>query len=135
MPCRPTPRRRSGDEAEEAVARHLTGLGWTVVARNVRVGRSELDILAVEPLPGPTLVIVEVRSASVTRFGAPVESVHQRKVARLYRAAWQLVRDGHLPDGRTLPAIGWRIDLVTVIRDGGLEPWRLTEHLRGLVPP
>jgi putative endonuclease len=134
MRGQPTPRRRAGDAAEEAVARHLAAAGWMIVARNVRVGRSELDIVALEPDPSPTLVFVEVRSASGTRFGAPVESVDSRKVERLYRAAWTLVRDGRLPDGHVLPGIAWRIDLVTVVRAEGTA-WRLAGHLRGLVPP
>ena len=133
MPGTPTPRRRAGDVAEEAVARHLSGNGWTIVARNVRVGRSELDIVAIEPTPVPALVFVEVRSATVTRFGAPVESVDARKVSRLYRAAWALVRAGRLPDGKSLPDIEWRVDLVTVIRQDG-RAWQLAGHLRGLDP-
>src|SRR5687767_354308 len=73
MAGQPTSRRRAGDDAEEAVARHLLASGWTIVARNVRVGRGELDIVAVEPDPAPPLVFVEVRSASGTAFGDPIE--------------------------------------------------------------
>ena len=130
----PTPRRQAGDQAEEAVARHLAASGWTILARNVRVGRGELDIVAADPAPSPMLVFVEVRSASGPRFGAPVESVGARKVERLYRASWELVRAGRLPDGAELPAIAWRIDLVTVVREVGTV-WRLAGHLRGLLPP
>ena len=42
----PTPRRAAGDQAEEAAARHLVGLGWSILGRNVRIGRTELDIVA-----------------------------------------------------------------------------------------
>ena len=103
------------------------------MARNIRVGRGELDIIAIDPGPAPTLVFVEVRSASGTGFGAPVESVDARKVARLYRAASALVRAGRLPDGRALPANSWRVDLVTLVRTDG-RTWRLAGHLRGLDP-
>jgi Holliday junction resolvase-like predicted endonuclease len=105
-----------------------------IVARNVRVGRLELDIVAVELRPEPTLVFIEVRSATVTRFGAPIESVDAAKVARLYRAAWELIRTGRLPDGDALPALDWRVDLITVVREDG-SAWRLAAHLRGLAPP
>jgi Holliday junction resolvase-like predicted endonuclease len=131
----PTARRRTGDEAEEAVARHLAAQGWAILARNVRVGRIELDIVAIEAGAVPTLVIVEVRSASVTRFGSPVESVDAAKVERLYRAASALARAACLPDGQPLPPIGWRVDLVAVVRDGDGASWRTTHHLRGLAPP
>jgi putative endonuclease len=131
----PTARRRTGDEAEEAVARHLTALGWTILARNVRIARVELDIVAIEPDRQPALVIVEVRSATVTRFGSPVESVDAAKVGRLYRAASALARAACLPDGQALPPIGWRVDLIAVVRDGDGASWRTTHHLRGLTPP
>jgi putative endonuclease len=135
MSAGPTARRRAGDLAEEAVARHLVRIGWSIVARNVRVGRSELDIVAIDPGPPPTLVLVEVRSATVARFGAPIESVDAAKVGRLYRAAMELARIGHLPDGVALPSIDWRVDLVTVVRDGHAASWRTTHHVKGLRPP
>ena len=84
------------------------------------------------------LVFVEVRSHTVDRFGAPEESVGRDKVARLYRAAAGLLRDGWLPDGTQLPRLAWRVDLVSVqVRhDAGGGPVRWTfRHLRGLAPP
>jgi Holliday junction resolvase-like predicted endonuclease len=48
----------TGDEAESAVVADLASKGWTIVARNVRVGRGELDIVAVDPGRPPALVIV-----------------------------------------------------------------------------
>jgi putative endonuclease len=128
---RRTPRRVSGDLAEEAVARHLVAQGWAILARNVVVGRSEIDIVAREP--DGTLVFVEVRSRSGPRLGMPEESVDAAKVARLYGAAWEVLRMGRLPGAEPVPDEAFRIDLVTVIRgDDGV--WRLRGHLRGLHP-
>ena len=47
------PRRSSPRDSREA--------GWTVLARNVHVGRHELDLVAVDPGPPAALVVVEVR--------------------------------------------------------------------------
>jgi putative endonuclease len=129
------PRGIVGAAAEEAAAAHLARQGWTIAARNVRIGEDELDIVAVDPVPRPTLVIVEVRSRSGARFGAAVESVDARKVARLYRAAGSLRRDG----GNLLPpecaaARAWRIDLLALHRSPG-SAWTIDVHLRGLAPP
>jgi putative endonuclease len=132
---RRTSRRLAGDEAEEAAARHLTSAGWTILARNLRVGRSELDILARDPGAPWALVIVEVRSRSGPRFGAPVESVGRAKVERLYEAAWRLQRAGGLPHGPRLPPATWRVDLLTLEREGVSDPWRITRHVRGVAPP
>lgn len=129
------PRGLVGAAAEDAAAAYLQTLGWSLLARNVHVGRDEVDVVAVEPLPGPVVVFVEVRSRSTTSFGAPEESVDSRKVNRLYRSAMGLTRVGRLPDGRPLPAAHWRIDLVTMWRDGGEAGWQLGRHLRGLTPP
>jgi Holliday junction resolvase-like predicted endonuclease len=133
--ARRTARRVAGDLAEEAVASLLSSLGWTILARNVRVGRSEVDIVGLDPGPPPALAFVEVRSGSVGRFGAPEESVDAAKVGRLYRAAWRLVREGSLPDGRRLPREAWRVDLVAVVLDDGSGHWIVTRHLRGIQPP
>ncbi len=125
----------AGDQAEEAAVRHLFRLGWTILARNVRVGRSELDIVARDPSEPGVLVIMEVRSRSGPGFGAPVESVDRAKVERLYQAAWRLRRAGRLPDGPRLPPVDWRIDLMTMERDGPTCPWRVTRHVRDIEPP
>ena len=134
---RRTQRRRLGDRAEALVASQLAALGWTVLAAGVRVGRDEIDLIAVEPGFPPTLVFVEVRSRSGPRFGAPEETIDAAKVARTYRAAFALLRARRLPDGRGLPPLRWRVDLVAV--DG--RPLRVEDlgsvqlrHIRGVAP-
>ncbi|MEI6726663.1 MAG: YraN family protein, partial [Actinomycetes bacterium] len=39
-------RQTLGRAAEDAAARHLQERGWRLLARNVRIGRGELDIIA-----------------------------------------------------------------------------------------
>ncbi|HEY8800297.1 MAG TPA: YraN family protein, partial [Candidatus Limnocylindrales bacterium] len=56
-----TAAQRTGDATEDLVADRLIGAGWTILGRNVRVGRGELDIVAIDRGPPPELVIVEVR--------------------------------------------------------------------------
>jgi putative endonuclease len=129
--CARTPRQRAGDHAEAQVAKHLDGLGWRVIGRNVRVGRHEIDLVAIEPGVPPTLVFVEVRSRSTTGFGPPEESVVGGKATRMYRAAIELVHTGRLPDGSPLPRLPWRVDLVSVVREGTSTTVR---HLRGVDP-
>lgn len=129
-------RRDTGESAEEAATRELARQGWAVLARNVRVGRGEMDILAVEPAHGPedpaTLVFVEVRSRTCPRFGAPEESVDAGKVARLYRAALAVLHGGRLPDGSPVAHLRWRIDLLTMVRAAPGSDWRAGRHIRGL---
>lgn len=110
----PTARQRTGRRAEGFVAVELERRGWRILARNVRVVGVELDLIALDPGPPARLVVVEVRSRSQSRFGAPAESVDRAKVARLYRGAGALRAAGQLPDGAPLPHLPWRVDLAAV---------------------
>jgi len=121
-----TAAQRAGDDAEAFAAAHLRTLGWRVLARQVRVGRSELDLLAVDPGPPPALVVVEVRWRSRRDFGLAEETVDGRKRARLHRAAFTLREIGQLPDGTPLPSLPLRFDLI-VVEPGG----RLRHHRHG----
>ena len=132
----PTARVRTGALAEGVVAERLAGQGWIIVARNVRVGRSELDIVAVDPGPPPALVVVEVRANRVSAFGRPEESVDRAKLRALVRGLAILRGEGALPDGRRLPRLPGRIDLVSVELGPTLAralPGTVLRHLRGIV--
>jgi putative endonuclease len=127
-------RQRRGQRAEQAAGRYLRDRGWRPLAANVRVGRYEIDLIAVEPGErgeSDTLVFVEVRSRSGAGFGAPEESVVGAKAFRVYRAALRVVAAGVLPDGSPVPRTRWRVDLVSVITDGANREIR---HLQGLQP-
>ena len=121
-----TPAQRAGDAAEARVAQHLTSLGWRVLGRQLRVGRAEIDLLAVDPGPPAALVVVEVRWRARRDFGLAEETVDVRKRARLHRAAFALREAGVLPDGQPLPPMPFRFDLV-VAEPGG----RLRHHRYG----
>ena len=131
MDSRPEPRTRTaaqrlGDDAEALVAERLADQGWTILARNSHVGRHELDLVAVDPGPPapPQLVIVEVRLRSTRAFGLAEETVDFRKRRHVRDAAWTMVAAGSLPDGRPLPRLGLRFDLVVVEPD----PPRIRHH-------
>ena len=66
---RRTAAQQAGDAAETLVATRLADAGWTVLARNVHVGRHELDLVAIDPGPPAALVIVEVRWRADRDFG------------------------------------------------------------------
>jgi putative endonuclease len=86
-----------GRLAEQLVADHLTNLGFIVVARDLRVGRDEVDILAWE---GATLVVVEVRSRRAGAMVDPLSSVSRAKQRRLRNALARCMVDHRARDGR-----------------------------------
>ena len=110
---RRTAAQQAGDAAEGLVERRLIEKGWTVLARNLHVGRHELDIVAVDPGPPAALVVVEVRWRRSRDFGLPEETFDHRKRGHLRAAVGRLLEDG-LPDGTPPPMLPIRVDLVVV---------------------
>lgn len=121
-----------GDAAERLAADRLAAAGWTILARNLRLGRGELDILAVDPGPPATLVIVEVRRRGRRDFGLAEETLDWKKRRALRRTVGTLLEAGALPDGRLLPALPIRLDLVAI--DPGPDGEPSVRHHRGLWP-
>ena len=118
----------AGDAAEALVLVRLVDAGWTVLGRNVHVGRHELDLVAVDPGPPAALVIVEVRWRRSRRFGLAEETVDHRKRTRVRQAAYGLLDRGSMPDGSAIPRLPLRFDLVVIEPgDRGGEP-RLRHH-------
>ena len=111
------------------MASHLEAAGWRILGRNVRVGRAELDLVAVDPGPPSELVVVEVRWRTRRDFGLPEETVDHRKRAHVRHAAFGLVDRGTLPTGDALPRLALRIDFV-VVEPGATPgaPPRLRHH-------
>lgn len=105
---------RIGADAEDLVARALATSGWTILGRNVHLGRRELDLVAVDPGPPAALVVVEVRWRRSRLHGYPEETVDRAKVARLRDGAGRLAVADALPDGTPLPRLPIRVDIVAV---------------------
>lgn len=101
---------------EKLVAEMLERRGWSVLARNVRLSRGELDLIARD---GDTLVFLEVKTLRVGRgqfVSAPeraVLAVDQRKRSRIRRLAAEWLAAGQAPCG----IAEFRFDVVGVEYD------------------
>ncbi|MBL8311117.1 MAG: YraN family protein [Burkholderiales bacterium] len=111
------PPRADGDEFERAAEALLTQAGLTVVARNWTCRRGEIDLIMSE---GATLVFVEVRKRSGSRFGGAAESIGRQKRERL-RAAISLYLSGLTQEPMC------RVDAVL------FEPGKPTQWLKNIV--
>jgi Holliday junction resolvase-like predicted endonuclease len=109
-----TSRQKAGDAAEAMVAERLAARGWTILARNVHAGRSELDIVAVDPGLPARLVVVEVRWRRSREFGLPEETLDGVKRGMLRRGVARMLECGALPDGSKLPHLPIAVDLAVV---------------------
>jgi Holliday junction resolvase-like predicted endonuclease len=111
---RRTPGQRAGDAAEALVAGLLARRGWQILGRQVHAGRSELDIVAVDPGPPGRLVVVEVRYRGSRVFGLAEETFDRRKQAQLRLGVGRLLADGLGAEGVALPALPVAVDLAVV---------------------
>jgi len=130
--ARTTAAQRIGDAGEDLAAARLEAAGWTILARNVRLGRDELDLIAIDPGPPAALVVVEVRRRGRRDFGLAEESLDYRKRAALRRAVGELRAAGVLPDGHRLPSLPLRVDLVAI--DPGPNGALSVRHHRAIRP-
>jgi len=102
----------AGARAEALAADFLRRQGLTIVGRNFRTRFGEIDLIARD---GPTLVFVEVRLRSSTRFGGAVESITAAKRARLIQAAREYIaRTGGEPTCRFDAILMQRIDVSSI---------------------
>ncbi len=77
----------TGQLGESAAAEFLEKLGWRIVERNWRFGRSEVDIIAWTEDEILAFVEVKTRSGDNAGYGSPEESVDAKKQDQLVRAA------------------------------------------------
>lgn len=79
----------SGEWGETLATQLLRDLGYTILERNWRYKRAEIDIIARD---GEILVFVEVKTRAYASFGRPEEMVGFRKKCMLYDAAAAYMR-------------------------------------------
>lgn len=85
-----------GRWGEERAARHLRERGWAVLARNVRFGRREVDLVVRR---GDVVAFVEVKTRAGDGFGAPQEAITRLKRREVEAVAAHFLRThglGHL---------------------------------------
>lgn len=94
-----------GRAGEEAAALFLGGVGYQILARNVRFRAGEIDLVAVE---GDWLVFVEVKTRTGSGFGTAAEAVTPQKQRQLVMLA-EIYLSGRPEANRPC-----RFDVVTV---------------------
>ena len=118
-------RRALGSDGEAHAAAWLEARGWRILARNVRAGGVELDLVARR---GRTVAFVEVKTRRSRTAGLPEEAIDAGKRARLVRgaAAWLAThgRRGWQPRFdviacELLPSGAWTVRHLESAFDGG----------------
>jgi putative endonuclease len=96
--------------------------GYSILARNLRVGRAEIDLLARE---GSVIVVVEVRTRGPSSYQRALDSITPSKQRRLRIAGESLWRRRFLKDERVTTI---RFDAIAVSFDEHDKP--TIEHVR-----
>ena len=65
-----------GNKGENIACEYLKKQGYKIIARNLYIGKSELDIIAKD---GKTLVFVEVKTRFTSSFGSPLSQLPSLK--------------------------------------------------------
>lgn len=115
-------RHRAGARAEDAAANHFIRIGCTILGRNVRVGRAEIDLLVRD---GVVIVVVEVRTRGPRSYQRALDSIDARKRARL-RAAGQTLWTSKFARDERVERM--RFDAVAVAFTPDGDP--LVEHIK-----
>jgi putative endonuclease len=84
-----TSRKKFGDWGEEIAVRYLIENGFSILMRNFRAERGEIDIIARE---GDCVVFVEVKTGRSDKFGPPEERITRSKQRQLYRIASHFIQ-------------------------------------------
>ena len=114
-----------GKWGEDEAVLYLEDQGYTIVDRDWRLGRRDLDILAFSP-DGNTLVIVEVKTRTGEDFLQPEEAVTRSKMRNLAIAANAYVKER--PVDKEL-----RFDVISIV--GCNHQVKSLQHLKDAFNP
>jgi len=96
-----------GRIGEDIAVDYLQNKGYTILERNYRFQKAEVDIIAqIED----TLAIVEVKTRSTADFGNPQDFVKPKQIQRLVTAVHEYVTSNNLD-------VEVRFDIVAIIKE------------------
>ncbi|MFK2818549.1 YraN family protein [Flavobacteriaceae sp. LMIT009] len=97
-----------GKKGEELAVDHLLKNGYTIVERNYRFDKAEIDIIAQKK---DTLAIIEVKTRSSTDFGDPQDFVKPKQIKNLVKAVDEYVTINDLD-------VDIRFDIIAIVKNG-----------------
>ena len=101
-----------GKWGEDLAADYLQRKGYTIIERDWKSGRRDLDIVAKN---GNVIVFVEVKTRRNSLYGQPEEAVDYRKLQSLQQAINHYIKFRHISQEV-------RFDIISVVGTIGSEP-------------
>ena len=97
-----------GKKGEQLAVDYLLKNNYTVIERNYRFDKAEVDIIAKK---NETLAIIEVKTRSTSDFGNPQDFVKPKQIQRLVKAVHEYVTENDLD-------VEIRFDIIAIIKTG-----------------
>lgn len=101
-----------GKWGEDLAADYLQRKGYTIIERDWKSGKRDLDIIAQD---GNVIVFVEVKTRRNRLFGEPEESVDYHKLQNLRQAISHYVKFKHIRQEI-------RFDIISIVGTVGTDP-------------
>ena len=101
-----------GKWGEDLAADYLQHKGYTIIERDWKSGRRDLDIVAKN---GNVIVFVEVKTRRNSLYGQPEEAVDYRKLQSLQQAINHYIKFRHIRQEV-------RFDIISIVGTIGAEP-------------
>ncbi len=98
-------RNKLGAQGEDIAVRYLKKRGYTILHRNYRCAFGEIDIIARQK---KTLVFVEVKTRSTSKYGLPQDAVQPLKQRTICKVALEYIQRHGLEDSAA------RFDVVAI---------------------
>ena len=111
-----------GKEGEDQATEFLQKKDYTILHRNWRSGKKELDIVAEKD---NTLIVIEVKTRQNNNFGSPVEAINTPKIRRIVSATDAYLKKYEID----LPV---RFDIISLV---GTHPPFEIEHIEDAFYP
>jgi putative endonuclease len=97
-----------GKKGEQLAVDYLQTQGYTIVKRNYRFEKAEVDIIAQKQ---DILAIIEVKTRSTIDFGNPQDFVKPKQIQRLVKAVNEYVTVNDLD-------VEVRFDIIAIVKTG-----------------
>ena len=110
---------------EDEAALYLEGEGYVIIDRDWKIGKRDLDILALSP-DGKTLVVVEVKTRTGGKYQQPEEAVTPSKMRNLAIAANAYVKECQVDKEL-------RFDVISIV--GSEHQVKSLQHLKDAFNP
>lgn len=111
--------RQTGNSGEDIAAEFLVNNGYSLITRNYRYGKGEIDIIASD---SDIIVFIEVKFRKTDEFGSPLLAITKNKQNQIRKVALAYLTENNITD------TDCRFDVIGITLDKENNP--VIEHIQ-----